>query len=205
MRYAGKVAILLLFVNELHVQCGTVLKTQNVNETDSRRSLKGYEWADCSCVNGICVNEGGNNICKCNPGYGNFSETRCRACECGPDTNCMWEPGWTGTKICFCKPGYSQKSNKCEACNCGSDTNCTFINQGFSKPGLKKCLCKPGYHEEKGKCVAPLRLKLERKFQLRELTPYHNKLFLYLKFYDSKNYLEVMSSHQSHSPGFPQD
>ncbi|GBN92034.1 hypothetical protein AVEN_129995-1 [Araneus ventricosus] len=78
MRYAVKEAILLLFINALHVQCRTVLKTQNINATDSVRSLKGYEWAACRCENGICVNDGGKEICKCNPGYGNFTATKCK-------------------------------------------------------------------------------------------------------------------------------
>ncbi|GBN31022.1 hypothetical protein AVEN_117864-1, partial [Araneus ventricosus] len=65
----------------------------------------------------------------------------------------MWQSGWSGEKICFCKPGYSQKGSNCEACNCGPDTNCTFTYDGFFNPYLKKCLCKPGYNEEKGKCV----------------------------------------------------
>ncbi|GBN72941.1 hypothetical protein AVEN_10550-1 [Araneus ventricosus] len=78
MRFAGKEAILLLFINALHVQCGTVLRTQNINETDSVPSLKGYEWAACLCENGSCVSEDGKNICKCNPGYGNYTETKCK-------------------------------------------------------------------------------------------------------------------------------
>ncbi|GBN07790.1 hypothetical protein AVEN_25695-1 [Araneus ventricosus] len=116
MRYAGKEAILLLFLNALHVQCGTVLKTQNINETDSVPSLKGYEWAACICENGICVNEGGKNICKCNPGYGNFTVTKCKACNCGPDTSCTFiDQGFFKPylKECLCKPGYHEEKGKC--------------------------------------------------------------------------------------------
>ncbi|GBM43849.1 hypothetical protein AVEN_256723-1 [Araneus ventricosus] len=80
----------------------------------------------CNCEHGNCVYEGGKKICKCNPGYGNYKETSCIACDCGPDTNCMWKPEQKDAKICFCKPGYAQRKDKCVACDCGPDSNCTF-------------------------------------------------------------------------------
>ncbi|GBM80053.1 hypothetical protein AVEN_45038-1 [Araneus ventricosus] len=134
------------------VWCGS-LEMRVLAQVSSSSSDRGSKLRACRCENGKCEGEDGKQICKCNPGFGNFSKITCRACECGPDTNCMWEPGWSVKKICFCKPEYSQKSTKCEACNCGPDTNCTFTDQGFFKPYLKKCLCKPGYNEEEGKCV----------------------------------------------------
>ncbi|GBN85086.1 hypothetical protein AVEN_148632-1 [Araneus ventricosus] len=100
-----------------------------------------------TCKNGNCVNEGGKDICKCNPGYFNYKETSCTACDCGPDTNCMWQPGHR--KICFCKPGYAQRNDKCVACECGPDSNCTF--SGLFQQ--KNCICKPGYRNVDGKCV----------------------------------------------------
>ncbi|GBM69937.1 hypothetical protein AVEN_13801-1 [Araneus ventricosus] len=118
----------------------------------------------CICKNGNCVNEGGKDICKCNPGYGNYKGNSCIACGCGPDTNCIWSHGRKPDKICFCKPGYSQQSGRCLACNCGPDSNCTF--SGFLQQ--KKCICKPGYSGVQGKCVGidPTNLSCDQKYLL---------------------------------------
>ncbi|GBM43853.1 hypothetical protein AVEN_256727-1 [Araneus ventricosus] len=149
MRCVRNEIILILFINALHAHCRTVLKTHNISETDSLFSIKGYESSGCICENGNCVNEGGKEICKCNPGYENYKRSSCIPCDCGPDTVCMWTSGWFDKKICFCKPGYAQRKDKCVACECGPDSNCTF--SGLLSQ--KKCICKPGYWEVDGKCV----------------------------------------------------
>ncbi|GBN91143.1 hypothetical protein AVEN_58838-1, partial [Araneus ventricosus] len=71
--------------------------------------------ADCRCSNGKCVNEGGKDICKCPPGYGNFTKSYCKACECGPSKGCIWiyTGIMTSEKTCFCNPGYFEDNGKC--------------------------------------------------------------------------------------------
>ncbi|GBN50486.1 hypothetical protein AVEN_176432-1 [Araneus ventricosus] len=100
-----------------------------------------------TCKNGNCVNEGGKDICKCNPGYGNYGETTCRDCDCGPDSNCTFS-GPFGQKKCICKPGYREVHGKCVDCNCGEYSKSCGYN-GF---GHKICDCLPGYVDNHGTC-----------------------------------------------------
>ncbi|GBM89793.1 Fat-like cadherin-related tumor suppressor [Araneus ventricosus] len=138
---------------EGHYDKRNSFKDDPVVTTNEKRKMYGITHNDraCYCENGNCVNEGGKETCKCNPGYGNYKGTSCRACGCGPDTDCMWQSGFMPLKTCFCKPGYAQLNNECVACNCGPDSNCTFIGV-FQK---KKCICKPGHWEVDRKCVGP--------------------------------------------------
>ncbi|GBM43850.1 hypothetical protein AVEN_256724-1 [Araneus ventricosus] len=93
----------------------------------------------CVCKNGNCVNEGGKHICKCDPGYGNSRGTSCKACECGPDSNCTFS-GLFQQKKCICKPGYFAVDGKCVACvSICKNGNC--VNEG----GKQICKCNPGF------------------------------------------------------------
>ncbi|GBM82320.1 hypothetical protein AVEN_128750-1 [Araneus ventricosus] len=71
--------------------------------------------ADCNCRNGKCVTEDRKEVCKCNPGYGYFTSSFCKACDCGPNQGCKWKStGWYSVEqICFCNPGYFEDNGKC--------------------------------------------------------------------------------------------
>ncbi|CAL1282851.1 unnamed protein product, partial [Larinioides sclopetarius] len=97
--------------------------------------------AGCSCTNGKCVNEDGKDVCKCPPGYGNYTSSFCKACDCGPNKSCIWiETGWwTSEKTCFCNIGYFEDNGKCiYACISGPCKNggiCKVEKNSF------KCYC----------------------------------------------------------------
>ncbi|XP_055945028.1 sushi, nidogen and EGF-like domain-containing protein 1 [Argiope bruennichi] len=82
-----------------------------------RGEFEGERCERFSCKNGKWEDE--RAICKCNPGYGNYTKYTCRACECGPDTNCIFiSSGWLNVsykKICLCKPGYKEENETCVA------------------------------------------------------------------------------------------
>ncbi|GBO18584.1 hypothetical protein AVEN_258602-1 [Araneus ventricosus] len=93
----------------------------------------------CSCTNGKCVIEDGKEVCKCNPGFGYFSISYCKACDCGPNQGCKWKTtGWfNAEQICFCNPGYSEDNGKCVATPCSSNPcknggNCTHSGSSFT-------------------------------------------------------------------------
>ncbi|CAL1282862.1 unnamed protein product [Larinioides sclopetarius] len=95
--------------------------------------------AGCSCTNGECVNEGGKDVCKCPPGYGNYTNSYCKACECGPNEICIGKnTGWFSTEmICFCNTGYVENNGKCIADLCSSNPcnnggTCTFSGNNFT-------------------------------------------------------------------------
>ncbi|KAF8777632.1 hypothetical protein HNY73_014461 [Argiope bruennichi] len=75
------------FNNETSIQVNRMFEDQLPNN------------ADCDCKNGKCLEEDGKVVCKCNPGFGNYTKTYCKACKCGPDSNCMWVPTvWFSSK-----------------------------------------------------------------------------------------------------------
>ncbi|CAL1264254.1 unnamed protein product [Larinioides sclopetarius] len=128
--------ILLLVVNTFFVYVMSA-STYNIDDHETQNAA-----AVCACTNGKCVNEGGKDVCKCLPGYGNYTKSDCRACECGPNKSCIWkQTGWfSNEKICFCKSGYHEENgicvDNCEPDPCKNDGTCEKDGDGF------KCLCK---------------------------------------------------------------
>ncbi|XP_035229501.1 neurogenic locus Notch protein-like [Stegodyphus dumicola] len=101
----------------------------------------------CECENGDCVKESGKTVCKCFPEYGQYSTTKCKACECGKDSNCTFEGGWfKDTKTCICKKGYKDVEGICKGpCSpnpCINGGTCLDIPNSF------KCSCLTGYTGE---------------------------------------------------------
>ncbi|KAF8777628.1 Delta and Notch-like epidermal growth [Argiope bruennichi] len=97
--------------------------------------------AACSCTNGECLNEGGKQVCKCKPGFGNYTRSLCKACDCGPDSNCTWiSKGFFNTeKVCLCKLGYHEEKSKCVGpCTknpCMNGGICKDVENGY------ECIC----------------------------------------------------------------
>ncbi|XP_055944672.1 neurogenic locus notch homolog protein 1-like isoform X2 [Argiope bruennichi] len=95
----------------------------------------------CSCTNGECLNEGGKQVCKCKPGFGNYTRSLCKACDCGPDSNCTWiSKGFFNTeKVCLCKLGYHEEKSKCVGpCTknpCMNGGICKDVENGY------ECIC----------------------------------------------------------------
>ncbi|GBO05276.1 hypothetical protein AVEN_99471-1, partial [Araneus ventricosus] len=109
-----------VYINaDLNLQENNIDETRNSQQNSNAYSLADEDIhppqrADCSCTNGQCVNEGGKEVCKCNPGYGNYTKAWCKACECGPNKSCIWiSTGfWSSEKTCFCNPGYFEDNRK---------------------------------------------------------------------------------------------
>ncbi|XP_055944191.1 neurogenic locus notch homolog protein 1-like [Argiope bruennichi] len=104
-------------------------------------------YAECQCKNGNCVEENGKQVCRCPPGFGNYTSGVCKACDCGPDSNCMWiRDGWLGfnsKKVCLCKPGYYEVNEKCIGpCSnnpCKNGGTCKDVEKGY------ECVCTSNY------------------------------------------------------------
>ncbi|CAL1300576.1 unnamed protein product, partial [Larinioides sclopetarius] len=129
--------ILTCFVLSLYfvyINADLNLQENDINEIRNlQQNIDAYSFADqdihpplradCDCKNGKCANEGEKVVCKCPPGYGNYTQYSCRACECGPNKSCIWiETGWfSSDKICFCNTGYFVDNGKCIADPCSSN------------------------------------------------------------------------------------
>ncbi|GBM89502.1 Neurogenic locus Notch protein [Araneus ventricosus] len=94
-----------------------IKNSQQDNNSDSitDEDTHPYQREYCTCRDGECVIELGKEVCKCPPGFGNFTRSLCKACDCGPDSNCIFITNsmFISQKVCICKPGYYEDSEKC--------------------------------------------------------------------------------------------
>ncbi|GBM79893.1 hypothetical protein AVEN_220443-1 [Araneus ventricosus] len=109
----GKEAILLLFLNALHVHCETVLKIQNINETDSHISLQGDGSVGSDCYSDkYCLYP---LICEKRT---DEKEKVCSPPKCNNESKCEYS--------LKCENQGDGVGNVCTLQKCANDTECEF-------------------------------------------------------------------------------
>ncbi|GBM89508.1 hypothetical protein AVEN_43035-1 [Araneus ventricosus] len=136
-----------LNLEENHVDESIKLQQNSNAYSFADEGIHPLQRAFCSCRNGKCVTEDRKEVCKCNPGYGYFTSSVCKACDCGPNQGCKWKStGWFGSEqICFCNPGYLEDNGKCVVVPCTDESQCSDRQKCVGEEdGEKTCQCDDG-------------------------------------------------------------
>ncbi|KAG8171880.1 hypothetical protein JTE90_015744, partial [Oedothorax gibbosus] len=107
-----------------------------------------FQYAECKCDKGKCIEKDGKMVCSCPPEFGVYkwqAKVECRACECGKGANCTFIPSILYLdKECVCSYGFKESGGKCvDPCTktpCKNGGICIADGKPFT------CVCKAPYY-----------------------------------------------------------
>ncbi|XP_070536040.1 fibrillin-2-like [Ptychodera flava] len=122
-------------------------------EDDGCGCIASVDCTNLECINGVCYNDGNDDVCRCNSGYKEHNDTYCEdinECDEGIhkcEQNCINTPG---SYNCTCADGYHLNSDQrsCRDVNeCLDDdlNDCTELEVCNNLVGSYECICLAGY------------------------------------------------------------